>query len=118
MLASATAQEPECPGISRDVFLNVMAHRLALVDSTEEVRQMFRAFDRGCRGFITRDDMRQVISEVISEADMPPAKIAEMFAEANWDGSGRIGYRQFESMVTNRLPTDVLSRKRIHYHKY
>lgn len=50
-------------GISRDVFLNVMAHRLALVDSTEEVRQMFRAFDRGCRGFITRDDMRQASSQ-------------------------------------------------------
>lgn len=46
--------------MSKDSFLDVTARRLALVDSTEEVRQMFRVFDRGCRGFITRDDMRQV----------------------------------------------------------
>lgn len=40
-----------------------MSRRLALVDPAEEVRQMFKAFDRGCRGFITRDDLRQVCAE-------------------------------------------------------
>lgn len=47
--------------MTRQQFVEVMAHRLALVDATDEVRQMFRAFDTGCRGFITRDDMRQVL---------------------------------------------------------
>lgn len=46
--------------MSKQIFLRVMTRRLALVDAMEEVRQMFRAFDRGCRGFITRDDMQQV----------------------------------------------------------
>lgn len=37
-----------------------MGRRLALVDPSEELRQIFKAFDRGCRGFLTRDDLRQV----------------------------------------------------------
>lgn len=32
----------------------------------------------------------QVLSEVFSERDMPPAKVAEMFSEADWDHSGRV----------------------------
>lgn len=32
----------------------------------------------------------QVVSETFCESDMPPAKVAEMFAEADWDGSGRV----------------------------
>lgn len=32
----------------------------------------------------------QVISETFRESDMPPAKVAEMFAEADWDGSRRV----------------------------
>ncbi|CAN0082971.1 unnamed protein product [Laminaria digitata] len=112
ILASAAAEDPQCPqGMSKDLFIVVVGRRLAVVDPAEEIRQMFKAFDRGCRGFITRDDLRQVISETFRESDMPPAKVAEMFAEADWDGSRRIGYQQFESMVTNRLPTELMRRK-------
>ena len=46
--------------MSRELFVDTVASRLALVDPTEETRQMFKAFDRGCRGFITRDNLRQV----------------------------------------------------------
>ncbi|CAB1098834.1 unnamed protein product [Ectocarpus sp. CCAP 1310/34] len=75
--------------MSRDMFVESMGRRLALVDPAEDLRQIFKAFDRGCRGFITRDDLRQVLSEVFSESEMPPVKVAEMFSEADWDGSGR-----------------------------
>eukprot|EP00752_Nemacystus_decipiens_P016192 g14479.t1 len=105
MLDLATAEDPQCPGMSKQAFIDSMSRRLALVDPSEELRQIFKAFDRGCRGFLTREDLRQVLAEVFTESDMPPAKMAEMFSEADWDGSGRIGYRQFESMVTNRLPS-------------
>eukprot|EP00903_Cladosiphon_okamuranus_P008899 g8518.t1 len=105
MLALATAEDPQCPGMSKEAFIESMGHRLALVDQSEELRQIFKAFDRGCRGFLTRDDLRQVLAEVFTESDMPPAKIAEMFSEADWDSSGRIGYRQFESMMTKKLPS-------------
>lgn len=47
-------------GLPKTQFVEVVRRRLAVVDSIEEVRQMFRAFDRGCRGFITRGDMRKV----------------------------------------------------------
>ncbi|CAM9597801.1 unnamed protein product [Ectocarpus sp. 12 AP-2014] len=95
MLALATAEDPQCPGMSRDVFVESMGRRLALIDPTEELRQIFKAFDRGCRGFITRDDLQQVLSEVFSESEMPPVKVAEMFSEADWDGSGRVGTRSY-----------------------
>lgn len=36
------------------------------------------------------DGTFQVLAEVFVERDMPSAKIAEMFAEADWDGSGRV----------------------------
>ena len=36
---------------------------------------------------------RQVISEAFSEEEMPSAKVAEMFAEADWDSSGRVRTR-------------------------
>lgn len=32
----------------------------------------------------------QVISEAFCESDMPAVKVAEMFTEADWDGSGRV----------------------------
>lgn len=51
---------PCATGMSRELFIDATARRLALVDPAEEIRQMFKAFDRGCRGFITRDDLRQV----------------------------------------------------------
>ncbi|CAM9492420.1 unnamed protein product, partial [Ectocarpus sp. 4 AP-2014] len=95
MLALATARDPQCPGMSRDMFVESMGRRLALVDPAEELRQIFKAFDRGCRGFITRDDLRQVLSEVFSESEMLPVKVAEMFSEADWDGSGRVGTRSY-----------------------
>lgn len=47
-------------GMSKECFIESMGRRLALVDPAEELRQIFKAFDRGCRGFITRDDLRQV----------------------------------------------------------
>lgn len=47
-------------GMSKEVFVEFMGRRVALVDPAEELRQLFKAFDRGCRGFITRDDLRQV----------------------------------------------------------
>ncbi|CAM9506276.1 unnamed protein product, partial [Hapterophycus canaliculatus] len=90
MLALAAAEEPRSPGMSKQAFVESMGRRLALVDPAEELRQIFKAFDRGCRGFITREDLRQVLSEVFSERHMPPAKIAEMFSEADWDRSGRV----------------------------
>ncbi|CAN0495748.1 unnamed protein product, partial [Ectocarpus sp. 12 AP-2014] len=78
--------------MSRDVFVESMGRRLALIDPAEELRQIFKAFDRGCRGFITRDDLQQIAcKQVVSE--MPPVKVAEMFSEADWDGSGRVGTR-------------------------
>lgn len=46
--------------MSKECFIESMGRRLALVDPAEELRQIFKAFDRGCRGFITRDDLRQV----------------------------------------------------------
>jgi len=46
--------------MSKKAFVESMGRRLALVDSAEELRQMFKAFDRRCRGFITRDDLSQV----------------------------------------------------------
>lgn len=39
------------------------------------------------------DTVQQVISEVFSESDMSSAKVAEMFVEADWDGSGRVRTR-------------------------
>lgn len=46
--------------MSKQAFVESMGRRLALVDPAEELRQMFKAFDRRCRGFITRDDLSQV----------------------------------------------------------
>lgn len=46
--------------MSKEAFIESMGRRVALVDPSEELRQMFKAFDRGCRGFLTRDDLRQV----------------------------------------------------------
>ncbi|CAM9297512.1 unnamed protein product [Scytosiphon promiscuus] len=111
MLALAAAEDSRSPGMSKQAFVAFMGRRLALVDPAEELRQIFKAFDRGCRGFITREDLCQVLSEVFSERDMPAAKVAEMFSEADWDHSGRVGYQQFESMMTNRLPSDLLRRR-------
>ncbi|CAM9531757.1 unnamed protein product, partial [Discosporangium mesarthrocarpum] len=60
LLEAAAKREPACPGISLGFFLETMSRHLSQVDPVEETRDMFRAFDKGCRGFITREDLRQV----------------------------------------------------------
>lgn len=71
--------------MSKEFFIETMRRRLALVDPAEEIRQMFKAFDRGCRGFITRDDLRQVwrwlvgcgnagLGSPLSPITVPPAE--------------------------------------------
>lgn len=39
---------------------------------------------------LSKLNLSQVISDTFSDTRMPPAKVAEMFAEADWDGNGRV----------------------------
>jgi Ca2+-binding EF-hand superfamily protein len=86
--------------LSKGSFMQLMASKLALVDEREELRSMFKAFDVRHQGFLTVDSLIEVMKEACPA--VTAGRVADMFAEADVDGSGRIGYMQFEQIVLGR----------------
>ncbi|CAM9791995.1 unnamed protein product [Chrysoparadoxa australica] len=82
--------------MSRDCFTRVMEHRLALQDRSDTVRQMFKAFDIHCHGYLTAQDFAAVMKQVCTISEQ---RAAELFEAMDLDRSGRIGLKQFERIM-------------------
>ena len=54
----------EGEGLTLNQFSSLMLPRLVQRDSSEHVRQIFLAFDRFCRGFISLDDCKAAFAKV------------------------------------------------------
>lgn len=71
-------------------FLNMMAKKIQSTDSEEEIKEAFRVFDRESSGFISREELRFVMSNI--NAQLTEEEIEELIDDADHDHDGQISY--------------------------
>ncbi|KAJ9074306.1 hypothetical protein DSO57_1003097 [Entomophthora muscae] len=83
--------------IDQEEFQILMARRLQGCDFEQEQQAAFRVFDQNGDGYISKSELKQVMSslgEKLSDADLD-----EMIREADIDGDGQISYDEFSKMM-------------------
>ena len=78
-------------------FTQIMRTKLREEDQNAHIRQIFRAFDAKCCGFITLDDLISALREVGLQT--PLATATQVFAEVDANQDGRVSFQQFERML-------------------
>jgi Ca2+-binding EF-hand superfamily protein len=86
-----------CPGVEMDLFMQLASSKIKAQDEDDQIRQMFRAFDIECRGFITLDNAKRIFSQVAPFMDS--LNVEKVFREIDGDRDGRVSYKDFEFMM-------------------
>lgn len=85
-------------------FITLIARRVRDVDLEEEMVEAFKLFDRNEDGFISRDELKtmmtvladKLVGEEISDEDLEG-----MLVQADQDGDNLISYREFVEILKN-----------------
>ncbi|RUS81187.1 hypothetical protein EGW08_011052 [Elysia chlorotica] len=80
-------------------FLALMATVMVKRESSDELLEAFKVFDRDGNGFISAAELRHVmmnLGEKLSEED-----VDEMIREADVAGTGQVDYTEFVKMITS-----------------
>ena len=68
----------------------MMARKMKDTDSEEEIKEAFKTFDKDGSGFITADELRQVMTNLGEK--LTAEEVDEMIKEADTDADGKIKY--------------------------
>ena len=78
-------------------FLDMMARMLKYADSEKEILEAFKVFDKDGNGFVSPDELRQVMINMGEK--LTDEEVDEMIREADLDGDGQINYEEFVRMM-------------------
>ncbi|XP_007942717.1 EF-hand calcium-binding domain-containing protein 11 [Orycteropus afer afer] len=81
-------------GIFLGDFLNVARKKKETQLYWSEIRHIFTAFDRHCRGFLTLEDFKKAFKQVAPK--LPERIILEVFREVDQDSDGHVSFKDFE----------------------
>ena len=84
-------------GLTKEQFVCLTAQRIMDQDKDGLVRQVFLAFDVCCRGFLNKQDCLRAVQSVAPH--LASDRIPALFREVDWNGDGRVSYRDFELMM-------------------
>mmetsp|Transcript_38348 Transcript_38348/g.83422 ORF Transcript_38348/g.83422 Transcript_38348/m.83422 type:complete len:166 (-) Transcript_38348:123-620(-) len=84
------------------MFRAYLEEKLSVIDPDDRMRQLFKAFDVRCLGFIGREDLHKVFAKCLPS--IPATVIDEIYEEIDTDSDGRVSCRDFEAMLRGRLP--------------
>jgi Ca2+-binding EF-hand superfamily protein len=79
--------------MSQSQFEAVAQAALAVVQPQDELKQIFLAFDRYGRGFISPEDLFAAAKEVLP--GLSAATLSQAFVELDPDRDGRVSYADF-----------------------
>ncbi|KAH3854083.1 calmodulin-A-like [Dreissena polymorpha] len=82
-------------------FLALMEKNLRCYDSEELIRGAFEVIDLHGDGYITYQQLRQVVHDL--GLDYTEDEMRDMIAEADTSGEGRVNYHDFLTVMTNNL---------------
>ncbi|PLB53972.1 calmodulin [Aspergillus steynii IBT 23096] len=81
-------------------FLTMMARRTKEQDLEEDISEAFKVFDRDDDGFISPEELRQVMISIGEK--LTDGEIAEIIREVDRDGDGCIGYDEFLQLMMQK----------------
>ncbi|CAO2590544.1 unnamed protein product [Lemmus lemmus] len=67
-------------------------------DSEEEIREVFRIFDKDGNGYISAAELCQVMTNLGEK--LTDEEVDEMIREADINGDGQVSYEEFVQMMT------------------
>merc|ERR1711953_929172 len=80
-------------------FLMMMALKSDADNAEDEIREAFQVFDGDGNGFINRQELTMVMSNLGEK--LTSEEIQGMIDEADVDGDGQINYEEFYNMMSN-----------------
>ena len=78
-------------------FLAIAARKIKDSDMEEEIRKVFRVFDKNDNGFISFNELRRVLTNLGEK--LSDEEVVEMIEEADLDNDGHINYEEFVTMM-------------------
>ncbi|XP_061172578.1 calmodulin-A-like [Saccostrea echinata] len=85
--------------IDFDEFLQMMARKMRDTDTTEELKEAFKVFDKDGNGFISASELRHVMKSLGER--LTDEEVDEMIKEADLDGDGQVNYEEFVKMMAS-----------------
>jgi len=83
--------------INFDEFVKFVASDNYTFTPAEEMRQMFKIFDPNQKGYVTRDELREVLRKL--GLPFTDQQIDGMLDYADVEGDGKINYHEFIQML-------------------
>ncbi|XP_040578967.1 neo-calmodulin [Lepeophtheirus salmonis] len=78
-------------------FIGLMRKKKSFEMTVEDIRQIFRVFDKDGNGFISTAEIKHVTSRLYMQFSND--ELNEMVYEADLDGNGQIGFDEFYSIM-------------------
>ena len=85
-------------------FLTMMVKKMKITDTEDDIREAFRVFDKDGNGYISVDELRQVMTNLGEK--LTEDEVDEMVREADLDGDGEVNYEEFVTMMTSTRSAD------------
>ncbi|KAI6223632.1 EF-hand-5 domain-containing protein [Aphelenchoides fujianensis] len=81
-------------------FLGLMDRRLHETEERDEMREVFRLFDKDNDGFISPAELRHVMLALGEKMSVEEAQ--EMVQNADFDADGKVNFEDFRKILTNK----------------
>ncbi|KAM6962475.1 EF-hand calcium-binding domain-containing protein 11 [Aplochiton taeniatus] len=91
-------QSDNSPGVSLERFVWLIAKKLSEEDPYLKTRQIFKAFDVHCRGFLKLEDFQTAFQKIAPR--LPERTILEVFRYVDQDSDGHVSFRDFDSVIS------------------
>ncbi|XVF31146.1 hypothetical protein REPUB_Repub16aG0120500 [Reevesia pubescens] len=78
-------------------FLNLMARKMKEAEAEEELKEAFRVFDKDQDGYISPNELMQVMINIGEK--LTDEELEQMIREADLDGDGQVNYEEFVRMM-------------------
>lgn len=82
-------------------FVNLYATHLKTPFTKQELKDCFARFDKDGNGFITRDELANVMTSLGEK--LSDQELAEMMADADVNGDGKINYDEFVTLLLSNV---------------
>ena len=80
-------------------FLGLMTRKVKDIEVEDELLEAFKVFDKDGNGFITLDELKDIIQRI--EDGVQDTDIQDMLTEADEDKDGKLSFEEFVKIMKN-----------------